>query len=265
MARSDPPPLSAGRAAIAVALTAVAGFVDALSWLALDRVFTAQMSGNTVLVAVHAAAGERGQALLHVYTIGMFLFGLLISGIVIELGLRWRLRRLLAAAMALEAALLAVFAIWGHPLLNPAGGATPGWAVYLLVAVASLAMGVQNTSLRMAGVLGVYTTHVTGTLTRLSEDLVVFGFGLADRLAARQRTFASEELRRRGPAALGKLGLSAGLFVGFLIGAGLAAYLVPQWGYTAALALPIATVVVIGIVDAIWPLGEGRRTHQQNA
>jgi uncharacterized membrane protein YoaK (UPF0700 family) len=52
------------RAAAAIALTAVAGFVDAFGWLTLDRVFTAQMSGNTVLIAVHAAAGARDAMLL---------------------------------------------------------------------------------------------------------------------------------------------------------------------------------------------------------
>lgn len=234
MANSEISPPSLGHAAIALALVGVAGFVDALSWLALHQ-FTAQMSGNTVLLAVHGAAGRTDQALLQLCTIGTFLFGLLVSAIVIEIGLRRHLRRLLAAAMALEAILLGIFALWLHGPMDPARGPPDGWTIYLLVAVASIAMGVQNTSLRMAGILGVYTTHVTGTITRLSEDLVAFGFALADRLGARRKALETETPRSRGPARLGKIGLSAGLFAGFLAGAWLGAYLVPLWGYADAL------------------------------
>jgi uncharacterized membrane protein YoaK (UPF0700 family) len=254
MANSEPSPPPLGRTAVALALVGVAGFVDALSWLGLHQ-FTAQMSGNAVLLAVHAAAGKSGDALLQLCAIGTFLFGLLISGIVIEIGLRLRLRRLLAAAMMLEAVLLGVFALWLHGPMSPEQAAPDGWTIYLLVAVASIAMGVQNTSLRMAGILGVYTTHVTGTMTRLSEDLVVFGVALADRLSARRKEFEAPTLRSRVPARLGKIGLSAGLFAGFLAGAWLGAYLVPLWGYADALAIPIAAVVVIGLIDALWPLG----------
>jgi len=31
-------------------------------------------------------------------------------------------------------------------------------------------MGTQNTSLRMAGILAIFTTHVTGTLTHFGEQ-----------------------------------------------------------------------------------------------
>ncbi len=54
MAKSNRPPLTAHRAAFALALAAVGGFVDVFGYLALSHVFTATMSGNTVLIAVHA-------------------------------------------------------------------------------------------------------------------------------------------------------------------------------------------------------------------
>ncbi|MGH7090814.1 MAG: DUF1275 family protein, partial [Stellaceae bacterium] len=60
------------RIAVAVMLTFAAGYVDAVGWLVLNRVFTAQMSGNTVLVAVNAVAGDSAAAARQAFTIGMF-------------------------------------------------------------------------------------------------------------------------------------------------------------------------------------------------
>src|SRR6185437_15495991 len=50
---ADHPPFTARRIIVGAALTAVGGFVDCFSYLTLSRVYTATMSGNTVLIAVH--------------------------------------------------------------------------------------------------------------------------------------------------------------------------------------------------------------------
>jgi uncharacterized membrane protein YoaK (UPF0700 family) len=159
------PELSPRRVGVALALTAVAGFVDVFSWLELSHVYAATASGNTVLIAVHAAAGEGAAALLYAFTV--------------ELSLRQGFRRVLAPALMIEAAALVALGLRGARFI--ASGAIgsaeqPQAPLFLLLALAALTMGVQNTSLRMAGVVGVFTTHVTGTLTRFGEALVKYLF-----------------------------------------------------------------------------------------
>src|SRR5690349_15997857 len=101
---ADHPNLTTRRVLVGTALTSVGGFVDCFSYLTLSRVYTATMSGNTVLIAVHGGRGEPNQALLHAYTVGIFVIGLLVSSIGIELGLRRGIRRVLAMALLIEVA-----------------------------------------------------------------------------------------------------------------------------------------------------------------
>jgi uncharacterized membrane protein YoaK (UPF0700 family) len=48
--------------ALLLALTAVTGFVDAVSYLALGHVFTANMTGNVVFLGFAMAAAQRSAA-----------------------------------------------------------------------------------------------------------------------------------------------------------------------------------------------------------
>jgi uncharacterized membrane protein YoaK (UPF0700 family) len=245
---ADHPPLTVRRVFVGTALTAVGGFVDCFSYLTLSSVYTATMSGNTVLVAVHGGKGETSTALLHLYTIGVFLLGLLASASAIEFGLRRGFRRVLAVALAIEAACLAAFAVWGAPLLASGvegSAAAPQWPLYALLSLTAVAMGTQNTSLRMAGILTIFTTHVTGTLTRLGEQLVNFFFAQQGGGAA---------------ASLAQAGFSAGLWLAFLAGGFAASELLPLWGAGVVLALPIAVLILVIAADLLEPFAAGART-----
>lgn len=247
---ADTPPLTARRVFVGTVLTAVGGFVDCFSFLTLGGVYAATMSGNTVLTAVHAGKGETSSALLHAYAIGVFLLGLLVSAGAIELGLRRGFRRVLALALAIEAACLAALALWGAPLLASGAAGTmqqPHWPRYALLALAAIAMGTQNTSLRMAGILAIFTTHVTGTLTRFGEQLV-------EALFARSAEAMSGNLAHAG--------FSAGLWLAFLFGAAAASELLPLWGTGKVLALPIALLLVVIATDLLQPFAETRRASE---
>jgi uncharacterized membrane protein YoaK (UPF0700 family) len=236
----------AKHAALATILAAVAGFVDTAGFLTLNHVYTANMSGNTVQVGVEALGDTGGSPILHAYTVGMFLFGLFASGIMIEIGLRHGFRRIFAVTMLLEVICLGVVVAAGDRLLQ--AEAPRGWPLYFLIALFTLAMAAQNTSLRMAGILTVYTTHVTGTITKFSEDAVWYVFALIDRI---RRKPSGEEGRPEPP--FSALLLSAGLCGGFVAGAVLAGYFVPPFGLVTLL-IPIAVVAAIGILDCVRPL-----------
>ena len=250
--------LGFAKTSVAVALTFVAGYVDAIGWLALDRVFTAQMSGNLVLLAVHLVADERGRVWLQAVAIVAFIVGLVLTGSVIEIGMRNRWRRIFIAALAVEFVLLLCFALAGNAL-PPAGNVERGdadWPTYALIAVVAVAMGAQNTSLRMAGILSVYTTHMTGTLSGLSEELIVCAFALLQPKNRRKALggFAAASLQQRHRTAFKNIGRSAALLASFFIGAVAGAAAFKAAGIGIAMAAPLAIVVGIGVLDWLMPL-----------
>jgi len=251
---------SAVAVVIALSLTFGAGFVDAFGYLKLSHVYTANLSGNTVLIGIKATGGQPSMALLHAFTIGMFLTGLLVSGVLIELAIRRGFRRVLGATMVLEALLLAGFAGFSSTIADLDRGPS-GWHLYALLAIAAVTMGMQNTSLRMAGILTVYTTHVTGAVTRFSEHAVAWLFAVRDQRQDRNRDVGQPQSRGeahgRPAAELSQAMLSGGIWAAFLGGACISEKIAPRWG-VAALAWPIAIVVSVGALDCVWPLARLR-------
>jgi uncharacterized membrane protein YoaK (UPF0700 family) len=84
------------------ALTVVSGFIDAVSFLGLGHVFTANMTGNVLLIGF-AVAGAAGFSLTaSLCALGAFLVGALAGG---RLALRFRpVRNLLLVAMVTDMA-----------------------------------------------------------------------------------------------------------------------------------------------------------------
>jgi len=248
------------KAAVAVVLTFVAGYVDAVGWLSLDRVFTAQMSGNFVLLAVHIVAGEKDRVLLQADAICAFFLGLVITGSIIEIGMRRRMQRIFIVALVVEFVLLAVFAAGTYQMKPAFSGEEEQapWWVYALIAVIAFAMGTQNTSLRMAGILSVFTTHVTGAISGLSQEIIVCVFAL---LAPRSRKepkggFASGALQEKHGEAVKNIVRSTLLLAGFFAGAFAGASAAKAVGVGAAVGAPLALLVVVGLVDWFVPLTE---------
>ena len=150
-------------------LTFAAGSVDAISYLALGRVFTANMTGNIVLLGLAVAQSLGPQTQRSLVALAAFAAGVAIAA---NVGRPrgheevWPAR--VTLALALEAILLTGFAIawWAfdrRPFTE---------SVLVLVALAGLAMGMQSATARQLSVKGVTTTFVTGTLTTLVSDIV---------------------------------------------------------------------------------------------
>lgn len=226
------------RVTAAVALTFAAGLVDGYGYLALSKVYIANMSGNTVQLALKAVAGDGRAALVHGFTVAMFMVGLLVGGALIETGLRQRMRRVVAMALALELAALAAFIVLAP---GPPDKTQPLGLLLSRIAAAAVAMGLQNTSLRMAGMLTTFTTHVTGTLTRFSEDIIACTIGRGGRPPI--------EDPGHGRAAL----LSGCLWIAFVIGVTVAALLMPRVGRI-ALVIPFGIVCAVVAIDLAAPM-----------
>ncbi|MEU8383835.1 YoaK family protein [Streptosporangium sp. NPDC048865] len=149
-----------------VLLTLAAGAMDAVAFLGLGGVFTANMTGNLILFAL---AG-REEWVLHALRSGLACVGFS-AGLLIGFTMPGRhggsalwppaVIRLLWADLALQIALLAGWAL---------SGGAPGPAVILaLIGAGSCAMGMQAAAARRVDLAGITATFVTGTLTSLFE------------------------------------------------------------------------------------------------
>jgi uncharacterized membrane protein YoaK (UPF0700 family) len=150
-------------------LSLAAGCVDAVGYLSLGQVFVANMTGNTVLLGLAIGQAD-GRGVLHAGTaLAGFVLGAAIGAAIVERGLEravWT--PAVTAALGLEVVILAAFtAGW---LLD--GSKPSGVAVYLLIVLSALAMGVQSAAVRRLAVADVSTTYITGTLTSLTARTV---------------------------------------------------------------------------------------------
>jgi uncharacterized membrane protein YoaK (UPF0700 family) len=154
-----PPPLVATLAA----LTVVSGFIDAVSFLGLGHVFTANMTGNVLLIGFAAAGAPGFSVTASLCALGAFLVGALAGG---RLARHVRPeRKLLLVAMVIEAACTAATAVIAGTV--PAIGS--GWPRYVVLALLAGAVGLRNSAVRRVGVPDMSTTVLTTTLTGLAS------------------------------------------------------------------------------------------------
>ncbi|MFI6284033.1 DUF1275 family protein [Streptomyces sp. NPDC051018] len=148
-------------------LTVAAGATDAVAYLGLGGVFTANMTGNLVLLGIAGAQGldlhiARAAAATLAFTAGLVLAFRLTR--TLDKGAVWprRITGVLAVSLGCQLVFLAGWA---------AVGGRPGGAVdVVLVSVSALAMGVQTACARRVALAGITTTFVTGTLTSMAES-----------------------------------------------------------------------------------------------
>ena len=163
-----------------LALTLVTGIVDAVSILALGRVFVANMTGNVVF-AGFALTGAPGFSLgASLFALAGFLAGAYLGGRITAKVGRDHALHLRAATVselaALAAALIVAVSAGGAAAYQgtlhlATGTATFGTAViYALAAILAVAMGIQNAVARALAVPDLTTTVLTMTLTAIGHD-----------------------------------------------------------------------------------------------
>lgn len=141
--------------ALAVGLSALAGYVDALGFIQLGGFFVSFMSGNSTRLGVglinraHNAAIASG-------LIGLFVIGVIVGSLV---GRRARSHRR-AVVLILVGTTLAIAAV-----LNATGAASA--AIVLMV----IAMGAENAVFERDGEVHIGLTYMTGTLVKVGQRL----------------------------------------------------------------------------------------------
>lgn len=175
------------QARLAITLAWIAGYTNIITVITCGHV-TSHVSGTASDLGRYTVKGDWFNTAYVGFLLVTFGLGAMVSGFVTEFGRRRGWESIYVLPMAVEAVLLAVFAIaLEFANAKPAHLAPQIW---WLTGIASLAMGVQNATITRISSGVVRTTHVTGVLTDLGLEIVQFLYFLEDR--RRQRLTGRE-------------------------------------------------------------------------
>jgi uncharacterized membrane protein YoaK (UPF0700 family) len=252
----------AGKVVTALSLTAIGGFVDAVGYIALFQIFTANMSGNSVHVGIYLGNLDFSELSRPACAIVAFLVGSTLTRIAMTVAGRHGMRRIATYTLAIEALLLVLFA-----------RATPAMklgqiidlhstAYFSLVALLAFAMGVQTATLTHVGALTVYTTFVTGTLTKISESLTRSLFWSYDQAVQSGKRISDIVGQARKQKDVRETAFLAAVWICYLAGAAMGTFTKRRWELR-SLYLPVAMLIVFIVIDQFRPIGVQEEKHQQ--
>ena len=147
-----------------LALTFATGIVDAVGYLGLDRVFTANMTGNVVILGMALTGADDLPVVGPVLALAGFVLGAILAG----RALGGRTGAWTGATTALLCAVAAVVIAAGAMLLVWEGA--PHTALLGVTGALGLAMGAQAATARALAVKDVTTVVITSTITGLAMD-----------------------------------------------------------------------------------------------
>lgn len=147
--------------AFAVCLAILAGYVDAIGFMALGGFFVSFMSGNSTRFSVGLAAHSR-DAMVAASLIGCFVSGVFLGSVVGRLagGRRPTVILILVSGLLACGALLAI-----------------GGSARVAFGLVAMAMGAENTIFERDGEVSVGVTYMTGALVKLGQRTAGALFG----------------------------------------------------------------------------------------
>jgi uncharacterized membrane protein YoaK (UPF0700 family) len=223
MASSSPPAPDPGLPAMLLVLTAVTGVVDAVSFLALGHVFTANMTGNIAFLGFATAGVPGVSAARSIVALAAFFAGALAGGrmAAVMSGAEKR-KSWIGRAFLFEAVLLAAAGACGFGTAAAIEGQVI--ALYAIIVLTAAAMGLRSATVRKLGISDLTTTVLTLTIAGLAADSSLAGGG--------------------NPAWMRRVGS----IVAMLLGAAAGAWLL---SYSLALPLFAAAIAAMGCAIAV--------------
>jgi uncharacterized membrane protein YoaK (UPF0700 family) len=163
-------------------MTAVTGLVDAVSFLSLGRVFTANMTGNIVLLAFATAQVPGLSITYSAAALLSFLVGAISGGRIMaragaDSQIRFAAQAFLLEDVFLFAASLCAIGYRRDVLEH-------SFQTFALIALTALAMGTRNAAVRKLAIPDLTTTVLTLTITGIGADSSIAN-GSNPRLARR--------------------------------------------------------------------------------
>jgi uncharacterized membrane protein YoaK (UPF0700 family) len=196
-------------------MTVVTGLVDAVSFLSLGHVFTANMTGNIVFLAF-ATAHVSGLSVARSSTALLsFLMGAILGGRVMAQASADSQIRFAAQALFLDGIFLlaASFCSIGYR-----GDLEHSFQPFAMIALTALAMGTRNAAVRKLAIPDLTTTVLTLTITGIGADSSLAN-GNNPRLARRVAAVAAMFLGAALGAVVINYSISAALWLATAISA----------------------------------------------
>ena len=152
---------------VGLVLTATAGFIDAVGFVALGGFYTSFMSGNTTQLGTGLAVGAGWALALPAGLIALFFIGSYLGSLAAQMTGRWGPVATLGIVVIGIATALALHAA--------------GYGAAQSMLALACAAGAQNAVLRPRGAARLGATFVTGTLFAAGQDLARATIGEAPR------------------------------------------------------------------------------------
>ncbi|RIV41167.1 YoaK family protein [Micromonospora radicis] len=152
-------------------LTVATGAIDGVSYLALDRVFTGNMTGNVLFIGFGLAGASGLPVLNNLVALFAFMLGAVLAARLTRTGSGPAKlpRAALAVLVGGSALTLALAALW-------LGTGPPGeFAMLVTTGLLALVLGAQAAAVRHVGIRDLSTVVVTMTMVNLSADSRVAG------------------------------------------------------------------------------------------
>jgi uncharacterized membrane protein YoaK (UPF0700 family) len=249
------------KVAIALCLTSIGGFVDAVGYIALFQIFTANMSGNSIHLGMYLADRDWWGFLRPACAVAAYVSAMVLTRVAVQVAGRNGIRSIASLTLTAEAVLLLLFAR-ATPAMH-AGRIvdlhSPGY--FALVALLAFAMGIQTATLTQIGTLTVYTTFVTGTLTKFAESFTRALFWAYDRLRLTRQISDTVRLVPWQQDARAAAFLASTWFC-YLAGATLGTIAKYRWELR-ALYIPVVVLVGFIVIDLLHPVGIEEEKHQR--
>ena len=147
--------------------TVITGLIDAISYLALGHVFTANMTGNVVLLAL-AVGGAPGLSIMRsLAALIAFFIGAVIGGRGANRYSELARPNWVTTILIVESALLLAATLVAINFRDPS---TSIFEVYSIILLTAFAMGIRNATVRKMAIPDITTTVLTLTITGLAAD-----------------------------------------------------------------------------------------------
>lgn len=148
-------------------LAGLAASIDVMSYFKLGHVFTANMTGNTVLMGLSIGQGNLSASLHSMTALFGFIAGTFIGSIIVENKKRSG-AFYIKLSIAIESLIILILTgLWFYkdqPMVNG--------TLYTCIVLSAIAMGMQSATVRHLKIPGVVTTFITGTITSIAMSIV---------------------------------------------------------------------------------------------
>jgi uncharacterized membrane protein YoaK (UPF0700 family) len=150
-----------------ILMASVAGSIDVMSYYRLGHVFTANMTGNTILLGLSIGQGKLASSLHSLAALAGFFSGALAGALIVENKKKgWSYY--ITLSVGIECFIIFILALIWFEESTPLQNST----LYTSILLSAVAMGIQSATIRHLNIPGVVTTFITGTITSIGMSAV---------------------------------------------------------------------------------------------